>query len=61
VAFHAGTAKIDSSIVTNGGRVLGITAIAEDMAAARALAYKGLEKVSFDGMQYRTDIGSNNG
>jgi phosphoribosylamine--glycine ligase len=56
VAFQAGTAETDGSIVTNGGRVLGITATAEEMISARALAYKGVEKVSFKGMQYRTDI-----
>ena len=56
MAFHAGTAETDNGVVTNGGRVLGITAIAENMAAARSLAYAVLEKVRFEGMQYRTDI-----
>jgi phosphoribosylamine--glycine ligase len=56
VAFHAGTATSNSGITTNGGRVLGITATAKDMSTARTLAYAGLEKVSFEGMQYRTDI-----
>jgi len=56
VAFHAGTMEGDKDIVTNGGRVLGITAIAKDMISARTLAYKGVEKIHFEGMQYRTDI-----
>jgi len=56
VAFHAGTANYDVSIVTNGGRVLGITGIAPTMKETRALAYAGVEKVNFEGMQYRRDI-----
>ena len=61
VAFHAGTAESAEGIVTNGGRVLGITASAEDMATARALAYAGVENINFEGMQFRTDIGWDNG
>jgi len=56
VAFHAGTTQVAKDIVTNGGRVLGITALAKDLKSARALAYQGVEKVRFEGMQYRTDI-----
>jgi len=56
VAFHAGTAIFDNDVVTNGGRVLGITATAKTIKDARAQAYAAVEKVNFKGMQYRTDI-----
>jgi phosphoribosylamine---glycine ligase len=56
--FHAGTAAKDGEIITNGGRVLGITAIGETLKEARELAYKSVEKVSFNGAHYRTDIGA---
>ncbi len=56
--FHAGTAKTaDGSFVTAGGRVLGVTATAEDIATALSTAYQAVDKISFDGMQYRRDIG----
>jgi phosphoribosylamine--glycine ligase len=55
--FHAGTALRDGQLVTNGGRVLAVSAWAEDFDAASALAYDGLSGVQFDGMQFRTDIG----
>lgn len=56
--YHAGT-KIteDGPLVTDGGRVLNVTALAPTMAEARARAYEAVAKISFDGMQYRTDIG----
>jgi phosphoribosylamine--glycine ligase len=44
--------------VTNGGRVLGVTAWAEDLPRARVAAYAAVEKIKFDGAQYRTDIGA---
>ncbi len=56
--FHAGTAAEDGEIITNGGRVLGITAIGETLNEARELAYQSVEKVFFKGAHYRTDIGS---
>jgi phosphoribosylamine--glycine ligase len=56
MVFHAGTAFRNSDIVTNGGRVLGVTATGPDIRAARDLAYKAVDKISFDGMQYRRDI-----
>jgi phosphoribosylamine---glycine ligase len=56
--FHAGTTAKDGTTVTNGGRVLGITAIGDDLKEARELAYQSVEKVSFIGAHYRTDIGS---
>jgi phosphoribosylamine--glycine ligase len=54
--FHAGTANSGAKIVTNGGRVLGVTAWAEDLARASAAAYLGVEKISFEGGQFRRDI-----
>ncbi len=55
--FHAGTAWKDGNIVTNGGRVLGITAKGEDLKQARSKAYEATEWVSFDGKYMRKDIG----
>lgn len=57
VAFHAGTGLQDNRVVTAGGRVLGITALAENIPAAIEMAYKGVSKVHFEGMHYRRDIG----
>lgn len=54
--FHAGTAKKDGQFVTNGGRVLGVTAWAKNLAAARAAAYAAVEKIRFDGAHFRRDI-----
>jgi phosphoribosylamine--glycine ligase len=54
--FHAGTANVNGQIVTNGGRVLGITAWASTLGAARDAAYAGVNKISFEGVQFRTDI-----
>lgn len=56
--FHAGTAHKDGQLVTNGGRVLAVSAIAESVEAARSLAYEGVKGVKFEGMQYRSDIGA---
>ena len=55
--FHAGTALKDGKIVTNGGRVLGITAKGDDLKEARANAYKATEWVTFDNKYMRHDIG----
>jgi phosphoribosylamine--glycine ligase len=55
--FHAGTAKSGSQIVTNGGRVLGVTALGRGLAEARARAYDAVAKIQFDGAQFRRDIG----
>lgn len=57
IVFHAGTAIKDGVFVTNGGRVLGVTALGEDIKAARKTAYKQAAKIHFEGMQLRTDIG----
>ena len=54
--FHAGTAERDGEIVTAGGRVLGVTALGEDRAAARAAAYAAADMIGFDGRQLRRDI-----
>jgi len=55
--FHAGTALQEGKIVNAGGRVLGITAIGDDLPTAIKLAYQGVEKISWQGSFYRTDIG----
>jgi phosphoribosylamine--glycine ligase len=54
--FHAGTAKSENEIVTNGGRVLGVTAWAKDLKSAQTAAYAAVEKISFDGAHFRRDI-----
>jgi phosphoribosylamine--glycine ligase len=54
--FQAGTAMHDGSLVTAGGRVLAVVGTGPDMAAARAAAYAGVDRISFDGAQHRTDI-----
>jgi phosphoribosylamine--glycine ligase len=53
---HAGTAARDGTIVTAGGRVLNVTALGRTAQAARAAAYAAAERISFDGMQLRSDI-----
>ena len=55
--FHAGTARRDGRLVTAGGRVLTVVARDADLAEAMSRAYTGVGKISFDGMQYRRDIG----
>lgn len=55
--FHAGTKRTDAGIVTNGGRVLGVTAKGTDLKEARANAYKATEWVSFENKYMRHDIG----
>ncbi|MBN1122640.1 MAG: phosphoribosylamine--glycine ligase [Anaerolineae bacterium] len=57
IAFHAGTTRADGQVVTTGGRVLGITALGDDLPAAVDNAYEALTAVHFDNMQYRRDIG----
>jgi len=54
--FHAGTVLKDGQIVTNGGRVLGVTALGKDLKAAQVAAYAAVEKIHFDGAQFRRDI-----
>lgn len=55
--FHAGTKRTDKGIVTNGGRVLGVTAKGADLVEARANVYKAVEWISFDNKYCRNDIG----
>ena len=54
--FHAGTAFKDNDTVTSGGRVLGVTATGNTIAAAKKRAYEAVEKIHFRGMHYRKDI-----
>ncbi|MDO5423904.1 MAG: phosphoribosylamine--glycine ligase [Eubacteriales bacterium] len=55
--FHAGTKKAEAGIVTNGGRVLGVTAKGENLKAARANAYEAVKWIAFENAFYRHDIG----
>ena len=57
MVFHAGTLRRDGTVVTNGGRVLGVTALGADVAAAVAEAYEAVARIEWDGMHYRRDIG----
>jgi len=57
VVFHAGTALAGGKVVTNGGRVLGVTALGKDIPDAIARAYRAVEKIRWEGVHYRTDIG----
>ena len=54
---HAGTKMKEGKLVTDGGRVLGVCAKGEDIEAARKKAYANAEKIAFEGMYYRKDIG----
>ena len=54
--FHAGTARAGDKILTNGGRVLGVTALGKDLKSAQAAAYAAVEKIHFEGAQFRRDI-----
>jgi phosphoribosylamine--glycine ligase len=58
MVFHAGTRREGDAYVTDGGRVLGVTAIERDLAAAMMAAYEAVNKIHFDGMHYRRDIGA---
>ena len=55
--YHAGTKFDGDKTVTAGGRVLGVTSFGKDVAEAAENAYKGLEKIKFEGMHFRHDIG----
>jgi len=56
--FHAGTRKEGNAIVTNGGRVLCVTALGDSVKMARTRAYEAVDQIRFAGMQYRKDIGN---
>jgi phosphoribosylamine--glycine ligase len=55
--FHAGTTLKDGQVITNGGRVLGVTGLGEDIPRAIERAYQAVKKISWEGVYYRTDIG----
>jgi len=57
IVFHAGTKNENGKIFTNGGRVLGVTSLGKDIKSAKLNAYKAIEHIKFEGMQYRKDIG----
>ncbi|MFY9376850.1 MAG: phosphoribosylamine--glycine ligase [Peptococcia bacterium] len=56
LVFHSGTTLSDGQVVTNGGRVLAVTALGKDIRAAVDAAYAGVKTISFEGTHYRTDI-----
>lgn len=58
IVFHAGTTHKDYQLVTSGGRVLGVSAVGTTLAEALNVAYKAIEKIQFEGMYYRRDIGA---
>jgi phosphoribosylamine--glycine ligase len=58
VVFHSGTRLEGRSFLTDGGRVLGVTAVAEDLSSAIMSAYDAVNKIRFEGMHYRRDIGA---
>ncbi|ANW97213.1 phosphoribosylamine--glycine ligase [Wenyingzhuangia fucanilytica] len=57
IVYHAGTTVKDGEIVTNGGRVLAVTSFGDDIPSALAKSYRTIDKISFDKMNYRKDIG----
>jgi phosphoribosylamine--glycine ligase len=58
IVFHAGSERKGDRIVTSGGRVLGVTAVADSFGECIEKAYSGVGKISFDGAHYRRDIGA---
>jgi len=57
ILFHAGTKLSGQEIITDGGRVLGVTALGKDIKETIDKAYQAIEKIDFEGMYYRKDIG----
>jgi phosphoribosylamine--glycine ligase len=57
IVYHAATARRDEHVVSVGGRVLGVTALGQNLGAAVSRAYQAVGQISFEGMQYRKDIG----
>ena len=55
--FHSGTAIKDGRVVTNGGRVLGVSAVGKTYADAQKRVYQAISQIHFEGMHYRKDIG----
>lgn len=56
--FHAGTSMRDGKVITNGGRVLGLTAVGKDIQEAQKVAYNAIQSIRFEGAHYRRDIGT---
>lgn len=56
ILFISGARNVNGNLLTTGGRVLGVTGIAEDLAEAKRIAYQGVSQIHFDGAHYRTDI-----
>jgi phosphoribosylamine--glycine ligase len=56
LVFHAGTAERSGQLLTNGRRILNVTAVGGDLSSARTTAYEAVGRISFAGMKYRTDI-----
>ena len=56
LVFHGGTAARDGTLVTNGGRILSVTAVAQELAEARRRAYQAVDEVRFEGVRFRRDI-----
>jgi phosphoribosylamine--glycine ligase len=59
LCFHAGTKTDEGNLITSGGRVFGLTASADEIESASKKVYSNVDKVSFEGMQYRKDIAQN--
>ncbi len=57
VVFHSGTARRAGNLVTSGGRVLGVTAVSDDLRNALGRAYEAMDRIVFDGIYFRRDIG----
>ena len=57
VVFHAGTKKVDNKLVTNGGRVLGVTALGTTISEAIKNSYRAVSQISWENLYYRRDIG----
>ncbi len=57
MVFHAGTSESSGEVVASGGRVLCVTALGDTVASAQRRAYDAIDRIRFDGMQFRRDIG----
>jgi phosphoribosylamine--glycine ligase len=58
MVFHAGTTLVDGQLLSSGGRVLCVSALASNVAQAQAVAYQAMRSIELEGSQYRTDIGA---
>ena len=57
IVFHAGTTFKNQSVITNGGRVIAVTSYGENFKEALELSYQSIEKICFENMNFRKDIG----